>query len=403
MPDVRTLLTNKSNGLIGAIAALLVGVQAVRVAAVEGFGGDAAANLLWPDHPRRVLDRGLTEIGTAAGRGQAPSAATLARINEVARRDPLAAQPFLVAGTAALASGQRTHAARLLSAAVRHDPRDPGARLLLASILLEDGKLEAGMLQVTALARLLPGGGRPLASSLAAFARQPGNAARIAPTLNQDADLRNSVLEELAADPANRDAILQVAGSLAPTGSGRSAPAWQGRLITALVNTGDYDSARRLWSRFAGKPASPATLTDPSFGDRDNLPPFGWKLTSGSQGSVEPDGQGGLQIQYYGRENVVLASQLATFAAGTYRLSMQASGGGEKAGDSLAWSVTCNGAKSPLATLALGGSGNRSLSTTFGVPEDCRAQGVALNGVSSEFPSTTSVQISGFRVERLPG
>jgi hypothetical protein len=380
---------------------LLIGVQAVRVAAIQGLGGDVAEDLLWPANPGRVLDRELAAIGTAAGQGQAPSPSTLARVNQVALRDPLASQPFLIAGTAALAAGQRARGTQLLLAAVRHDPRDPSARLLLADEALRRGNLAAGMTHVAALARMLPGGAQPLAPALAAFASQPANAAALAPLLQQDPQLRDGVLSELAADPANADAVLRLAGRWAPPSATASPPQWQGRLVNALVTAGEFQKARLLWSRFAGTSPNPSTLTDPAFRNRNLPPPFGWTLTSGADGTAETADPAGLQIMFYGRNDIVLASQVTTLPGGTYRLSLRASGGAEQNGETLAWTVTCVAAKAPFARLPLQGAGDRALSMTFRVPATCPAQTLALTATSPEFPGTSTLNVSALRLDKV--
>jgi hypothetical protein len=132
-------------------------------------------------------------------------------------------------------------------------------------------------------------------------------------------------------------------------------------------------------------------------------PPFGWTLTSGADGTAEPADPAGLQIMYYGRNDVVLATQLMTLSGGTYRLSLRASGGAEQNGDTLAWTVTCAAARTPLARLPFRGSGDRALSMTFLVPAGCPAQTLALNAISPEFPGTSTVKLGALRLEKVGG
>ncbi len=259
------------------------------------------------------------------------------------------------------------------------------------------------MAQVTELSRLLPGAAAALAPAIANFARQPGGAGRLAPLLVDEPALRGRVLEELSADQANAGIVLQLAGKLTPPGPGRKWPTWQGRLLKSLLDAGRHDEARRLWSSFSGNAAPTTGLIDAGFRDRTALPPFGWTLTSGGDGSADPDERGGLQVIYYGRNDVILASQMMTLPAGAYRFSLRASGAGEQYGESLAWTVTCLRATAPLARLPLTGRGERVLSLAFRVPEGCSAQSLSLSGTTPEFPGTVAVEISALRLDKVAG
>ena len=57
----------------------------------------------------------LSDVGQAAARGRAPDGRTLARLEQLAAKDPLSAQPFLVQGAIAAREGDYERAERLLA------------------------------------------------------------------------------------------------------------------------------------------------------------------------------------------------------------------------------------------------------------------------------------------------
>jgi hypothetical protein len=388
--------------VLAGSAGLLLALQALRVAAVQGAGGEQLVALLWPNHPDRVIEKGLARIGAAAGQGKEPDRFTLATLAEVSQRSPLASTPFLVAGTGALAAGRERRGAALLGAALSRDPRNTAAHVLLANQAIAAGDLRSALQHIAVLARLVPEGLAPFGPALAEFAKEPTQAVQLAPLLNREPTLRDVVLHNLAADAGNAAVVLRLAGNLPPLAPDSAPPNWQARLLGSMVEAGRIADAYQLWSRFTGRavPAG-AGLIDPGFRELSLPPPFGWTLSSGAEGSAEPDGPGGLQLLYYGRSDAVLASQLTTLSTGAWRLSVRATGGGERAGDSLAWRITCAGSAAPIGRLPLTGTGARQLAVTFTVPAGCAAQRIELAGISPEFPATTALTLNGLSLTKV--
>lgn len=370
--------------------ALLLAALAVRVAVVQRYAErrpDLAARV-WPGHPQVLLQSSMGEIGTAAARGQAPGSATLERIREVAAREPLAAEPFLVEGTRALSQGQAARAEALLGEAVARDPRLPAARFILASLYLQQGRAREGLRHVAALVRRLPRAARPLTPALASFARQPGGAQQVAAILRRDPLLRGEVLNALADDPANAALVLTLAGQGPTPGD------WQSRLVASLVKAERYGEAYRLWARFANEPERPReSLFDPQFQRTNMPPPFGWSLASGAAGVAEPAPGGGLHLLYYGREDATLASQLMLLAPGRYRLSSGTAGAAP--GAAVEWSVVClpTGRELGRAPIAAG-------ALDFSVPPDCRAQELRLRGMPTDLSAPVDLTLKDLRLQK---
>jgi hypothetical protein len=348
-------------------------------------------------HPEALTDRAMREIGAAAGRREAIPASARQAIAEAARKAPLAADPFLVEGTIAEMVGDHKRSERLFLAARDRNPRSQGARYFLADRYLRTNRILPGLVELTALARLSERASQPLAPALAAYARTPGGADELRRFFKRSPAVRDGTLAVLADDPANAPLIL----SLAPS-QGPAPPAdWQGRLIQSLLKTGDYAGAETLWRRFAGV-ANRGLLYNPHFRKSAVPGPFNWQFSSGTPGVAEPAGGGGLDVIYYGREEVTLASQLVRLAPGRYRLAMQVAGSSPAAG--LAWAVQCLPANSALAQLPFGPAVQGSISTEFSVPgSGCPAQSLELRGRPGEVSETAQLTISGVKLDPVAG
>lgn len=292
-------------------------------------------------------------------------------------------------------AGEYARAERLLLQARWCDPRSVAALYLLADVWIREGKVVQGLREMAVLSRLLPGASVQLVPALAEYAKTPGARETLAGMLAENPQLKNPLLASLAADPANADLVVALAGpeSGPPTPDTR---AWQARLLTGLVNRGEYDRAYALWARFARLPQGARPLLyNGDFRSTAAPPPFNWSLTGSAAGFAEID-KGYLRILYYGRADSALASQLLLLPPGTYSFAAPASG--QIAANALTWMVTCSGAKAPLAQVRVG-PGTSGLS--FTVPASgCRAQMLQLNGHQLDSPQDSDVRIGPATIER---
>ena len=378
-----------------AIAAVAMSLVAIRTAAVQAFAEDrpALAAKAWSSHPRVATQLALADIGEATARGRAPDAAVLRRMNSVLARDPLAAEPFLVAGTDALSEGRLQHADALLGEAARRNPRLPAARYLLADLYLRQGRTAEGLRQIAALIRRLPRAAGPLTPALAAFATQPGAADQVRAILQENPQLRGNVLAALAEEPANAALVLDLAGREPRAGP---VPDWQLRLLRSLIGASEYERAFRLWQGFSGvAPSSEPGLFNPRLQPSRAPPPFNWTLAAGAAGVAEPARGGGLHVLFYGREEAVLAAQLMLLKPGRYRLRYQLRGSPREDAP-LSWAINCLPGNRGLAETAV--ASQREL--TFTVPASCRAQELQLRGAVAELPANVELTIGGLELVR---
>jgi hypothetical protein len=379
-----------------AAMALLVAVQVVRNAAVRALADTRPANAaaLWSGHPQAELGVAMTAIGSAAHLGQPVGREVFDKIDDAAKKAPLAAEPFLVRGVQAQLAGETTLARRAFEAAQWRDPRSLPARYFLADHYLRAGDVKRGLTEFAALARLAPNGIVNVTPYVATYARNPARWPQLKALFRSDPDLAETTLEALAHDGANTTAILALADR--PHRNARSP--WLPVLLATLVSEGQYQQARAIWAGVAGVRESPGQLLfDTHFADASAPPPFNWTLASSTIGLAERQGGGQLHVIYYGQEEGALASQLLTLAPGHYALGMRVSGGGARRA-ALRWTLTCADAQMPFATISLDALARGS--QTFDVPANCGAQRLELVGSSSDIPQQVDATIGQMSLTR---
>lgn len=310
----------------------------------------ARAERVWPGHPSVLAARALLEAGQASVQRRPLRADTRALLADIARAEPLAPEPFLIAGAEAQRKHDDATAERLLLSARQRDPRAGAAHFLLAQQYISQGRFNRGVPEAAVLARLLPGSLEPLASAFANYLTTVGVPDGMSEVLQSNPALAERIFSDLSANPRNADLLLKIA----PQDPGNPAPPWQSNLINKMVEAGDYQGARRVWAQLAGNRANPAEpLHDPRFEGSPAPQPFNW--TFATQGAVVEPQSGGLHVLYFGRDETALAAQLLVLRPGRYRLQMEVSG--EVADpQAIRWVIVClpGGTRLLDAPVALG-------------------------------------------------
>ena len=381
------------------VLALLGALLVVRSGFVAAYGetdpGRAAA--VWPDHPLVQLKIGLDEIGIASARGQAATPDQVDRLQRASLSAPLRPEPFLVRGVAAGLTGDRDVAGRAFAAAIRRNPRSIPAHYFMADHHLRAGNNEGGLTEITALSRLVPMRHSSVSTMLASYSQSPGAAPGVKAMLRNYPDLEPSMLAALAADPGNADLVLYLSNG--DVGDRAAIAGWQSTLVGSMVAAGQYERAHRLWRRLAKVDASRGLLFNPNFADTTAPAPFNWTLASAATGLAEPQNDG-LHLLYYGRENLLFASQLLRLDPGRYALSFRMS---VAEGDAapLGWTLTCLPGKQSILTADLGRAAKANgAASRFIVPAGCQAQQLELVGTAPEFPETVDVSLTGLAISR---
>jgi hypothetical protein len=327
-------------------------------------------------------------VAESAAKGRPLDQATRALSDDVARAEPLAPQPFLIAGAEAQRNRDFAQAERLLTKARQRDPRGPAARFLLAEIYVSQGRIRGGILEAAVLGRLVSVSLEPLSQAFARYIERTGIPDGMADLMRSDPALSQLILGDLSTNSANAGLLLKIE-ALTPKAPG-PAPAWQTRLINELVEDGDFSRARQVWARLSGRDSDPSeTIHDPRFEGSNAPPPFNWSFAT--QGAVIEPRAGNLSILYFGRDDVSLASQLIVLRPGAYRLRMGISG--QVADSAIRWEMVCLPSKSVILDQVLVKPG--PLDLPLQVPASgCGAQQLSLNSQASESPSSSDFAIS---------
>jgi tetratricopeptide (TPR) repeat protein len=366
------------------------------VVAAPGPSWLALARQVWPGHPRVLTASIMRDVGTAAARGAALPPSTADEIETLSERNALAAEPFLVLGAQAYQRRELARAEKLLLEARRRGPRSAAARYLLGSLYIETGRLDAGLRESAALARLVPGAAAQLAPALAQYLSAPGGVKQTYDLLKAHPDLAPPLFNQLAADPRNADLLVGLSSAVP---AGESTHVWQEMLISALLKNQYYAKAWSVWARLNGQNAAPPnTVHDAGFRDDSSAPPFNWQL-SRSGGLIERR-NGSLHVLYFGRDEVTLVRQVLLLRPGAYELAMDVSGS-VNASHALRWEISCLPGKRNVLRSPLRQGSASKLRARFVVPSaDCEAQDLRLEAAPGDFPGTSDFSIANLKLAR---
>jgi len=359
-----------------------------------------------PDHPQAQL--ALASAQLDIGTGRVPPEARRGSLDALARA-PLAEDPFLIAGLSAIEAGRTREGEALLEEARRRNPRLRAARLFLLDRYLRTDRMDEAGREIVALRRLVPGVAEALAPQLAQMVRDERTGASLIRLLGRDEGLQQAVLGNLAQSGADPDLILRIANSAPQAAPTRNGLPWQRQLLGLLIERGDLTRAVRLWRSFAGLPAGEdgKAVYDGRFQHLPGADPFNWALYEGSGGVSERSPAPALDVQYFGRETVDLASQMMVLRPGRYRLRFRVEGSAKGDDSRLAWRVFCRGNNAnPILDLTLRDvtAAPREMTGDFTVPGGgCNGQWLRLQGLAGEFPGTQTATIGDVSVAPAGG
>ncbi len=309
-------------------------------------------------------------------------------VEAIARKAPLAPEPFLIKGALAQIEGREEHAERLFLAARMRDPRSAAARYFLADRYLRTMRVAPALEEIAALSRLYVEARAQFGPALATFAKMPGGVPQLRRFFRTSPELEPFVLAYLANDARNADLVLALWGRR-PTDPKATPPEWQGLLVRKLIEQGQYARAYATWRLVAGIDRGAGTIFNPGFRKMPAPPPFNWDF-SATGGVAEPAAGDRLQVIYYGRQDAVLAEQLLMLAPGSYQLGMDISGplgdGGE-----LAWTVSCVPRPEVIFRLPINRKGR--IAGKLSVPQNCPVQSLRLTASPGPFPQSQEFAI----------
>jgi hypothetical protein len=381
------------SAIVLAVAGALLGWLCIRSAMVRTLPVTSPSlEQLASNHPDIVLSKAVIALVKQRG---VVDATTLAAVRRAAVAAPLDARPFLILGHQQLLDGKGRQAVATLEAGQRLDPRQRLIHLLLLDRYLRTGRYTDAASQFSVTARLVGPAQGAIATTMAQMSLAPETRDAVRRTLRADPALERAVLVALAKSDTAPTVIFALASPSAKRDAGASA-SWGPVLISRLVERGGYAAARSAWQTIyslSGQQAA-APLFDAALQELPASPPFNWSLVSGKLGAADIQ-NGSLSVNYYGRDNGDLASQLLVLRPGAYRFGFTVDGSKTAAGPTLTWSLRCaNGAKTELMNTAVVGTGTRHrVAASFAVPSNCPAQQLTLTGNAGEFPAPVNVSL----------
>jgi hypothetical protein len=382
-------------GTLRTAAAVLAGVLlvglVVRDAAVRSAVDEhpERARAIWADYPDAVIGERMIAIGRAAKLHRVIDDSLTAPVISAARVSPLSIEPFLVQGVKLQGEGREQLAGKLFLAAEQRDPRKVAPHLFLALHYSKSRQDALGLTELGKVIRLVPESEGEVSSRVALAMKQKGGVAMVRALVKESPELRDDVVRALATNADNLGLVL----SLTQRGSAND---WQPVMITSLLQAGQVDRAYALWNDRYGRHVQKTEadfLRDATF-HMSSQPPFGWSLLTGSGGVAEPAAEGGLHLIYYGRDNLIAASQTLLLSQGRYILFQRAAVG-QGSPLPLRWDVTCINPDRKIASIGFadlvrGGAGRAEIT----VPAGCPAQRIELTATAPDLPETLDVTIS---------
>lgn len=339
----------------------------------------------------------MAEIGALAAREKDLSPNISRKVEGIARKAPLAPEPFLIEGALAQMEGGQIRAERLFAAARIRDPRSEAARYFLADRYLRTGRTEQALVEMGVLSRLLPGAAAQFAPALAAFARTPTAIPQLRKFFRSSPEFEPIVLFELASDAKNAELILALWGRRGNSGNAPSNE-WQTKLVNRLIEHSDLAKAYETWRLIARVKDSRGTIFNPGFAQLAAPAPFNWRFAA-SGGVVEPAPGDRLQVIYYGRNDVVLAEQTLLLPPDRYQLGMSISGPLGEGGE-IAWTIACVPGAKHLLRLSVDRRGR--LAGSFTIPKGCPVQRLQLTGYAGEFPRSQEFTVGRLSLTKSP-
>lgn len=361
---------------------LVLKVAASRSAMAGGWGASLSVD------PQVELKSALNDIAHTPS--DPPNAAQVAKMIAVAKRAPLLPEPFVVAGLAMADARRGRDAGELLQAARARDPHKPVVRFLLGDYYRRTGQDGLALRELASLMKVQPQQQVAMLPYFAQLATQPQHRAALGAMARSDPEFGRTLLVAAADAGAPTSFILSV-GDRLPLDPANLV--WQGRLVQRAISAGDIVVADRLAKRFARSDYRP--LINARFDDKRWPSPFNWTLTQSIEGVSEVVASDRLSLLSYGRNPLIMASQVLVVPPQRYRLSWRFEGAAS-AGAAFHWKLTCLSDNAPVAGASLDTS-----SMAFEVSDACHALTLDLLADASTDGSRHSGTLSNLSLDVL--
>lgn len=393
----------------GAAAVFAVGATvaiastAARALDVQGY--DALAKRL----SSRTTEQQWIELSgkMSAPKGAKPlDAATLARLRDEAVRHPLSAAPLFLTGASRKLSGDKVGGARLVSLAVRRDPRFMPARYWQINDAIDRDRAGEATDAVLRVIVLDPDSLMRTVAMLVLLTRSPDSWPKIRAALPSGAAWREIYYNQLVEAKVEPSIVFNAIDAVRVSSGAPPGIREQSALLAAMVQKADFDRAYTAWLGWLPPEelGKVAYLYDGNFTGAPGATPFNWALSSGSDGAAVIDRERGLRFDYSPNGNMQLAAETVLMPPGNYKLTSFSMLDQEISNDipfPVAWQVMCLPKRNVIATLRLpNSSGRKGVAGTFAVPADCLAQTLSLEGLAMEYPVRAGGYVRSVAIEK---
>lgn len=320
---------------------------------------------------------------------------------------PLAFEPFFVAARVAEQRGDLRRAIALMEEARHRRPSYPAVRMQLMIYYTKAQRFREAMAEVDVILRRNNELRPVMLPELTKLIGDPEGRDALATILATEPSWREdffNVAGTRKVDPSDARALYERVRALKRGGDVRLERQF---ILQAQASSGDFAGARQ--TLVAGLPererAANRFLFDGGFRGAPVGKPFGWKFEDMDIGRAEPARNGGrayLDVAYFGGRAETLAEQMLALRPGRYTLRAIARSDNGISSGTVAWSVSCLPARSPvvgLLDLSRAGPAERRFAAAFTVPAaGCASQSLRLRAEPGDVAATVNLEVSGLEI-----
>jgi hypothetical protein len=309
-------------------------------------------------------------------------------------------------GLAADRVGNSVHAAKLMTLAGQLSWRDATTDVWLFQQALRASDFKTATLRADALLRSSPATSGVIFPVLVQVASDPRGTQAIVERLRDKPDWRLEFLDTL-----NKKASTGTAFSILSSLQNTNAPPLRSEVsgyVNQLVNTKQYDNAYLASVLFLPKDSLKefGSLFNGDFNNVAGIPPFDWTILQNTDAAVamEPSpsrpADRALHVLYTGSFGHAVISQLLMLPPGRYNFNVEGSSMAPDTSGALQWSVSCVGASSIMKLPVKLQDGWKLYTAAFQVPDNCPAQSLELESISTDRAAATEVWYDKLTIDK---
>ena len=321
---------------------------------------------------------------------------------------PLAFEPFFVAAKAEEQANRPGQALRLMEEAKRRRPTHTGTRAQLLIYYGRRARYASFLGEMDYVLRRSEAAQHRLLPEMVKLLAVSEGRRALAPMLAAEPNWRENFFAVAGNTKVNPDDAADLVALIRATKRRGDLGPENRFYIQALTSAGQYRRAREVWAAsLDGSKRTPDLVFDGAFRGSSAPPPFAWVLQDldvGRATIADPKGvDAGLDVEYFGGKDAVLAEQTLALTPGRYDLSFLARSEGETKYGSLSWRLSCLPSGQPLLDVAVAGlsAENKRFGGSFTVPGgSCPGQRLQLVAEAGDIAGAVSARISQLSVRR---